>query len=320
MISRRLAPAVLVLAAQLASLHAADTVILLNAAAGDDNGVVAWGPGTRETRVGTSPLDIGNISNAVPHVASFAVDHPPALDDYVTWSAGNDKVELSYPERFTVPIKLWILCSNAGCTSPMDPAMKTSLDLCLVWANEHLRDERAGFSLESSGGAAWISDQTGATDPTLTSLRNFDTKRDCPKNLLKASSILSVDGAVNVFMVETVNGQSGLGDSCRTQDKVIIGCDVLCGTLLHEIGHNLSLGHNWTKAMGGKQNIMAKISDTREYFSEGQVFRIHFSDKSGLNTGLTKNPNPAEWPAPRNCNGSAKADCPPIDLLPWGTP
>jgi len=318
MLSRHIAVSALVIVAQFGSPRAADTVTLTNAA-GDENGVVAWGSRIQETGVGISPVDIGKISKGVTHIASCVVGHPPALDDSFTWTPGDDDAPLTYPEPFRVSIKLWVLCANAGCTSPMDPAVKTTLDACFVWANERLREERAGFSLEQSGGDAWISDETATTDSTLTSLRQFDTQRDCPKNLSKASRILSVDHALNVFMVESVDGETGDGNSCDTQDRAILGHDVSCGTFLHELGHNFSLGHVWT-GMGGEKNIMRKWSDTRELFTAGQVFRIAFSDTSGLNGTLTKNPNPTPWPASRNCDGSAKQNCPPIDLMLWGTP
>jgi hypothetical protein len=55
--------------------------------------------------------------------------------------------------------------------------------------------------------------------------------------------------------------------------------------MLHEIGHNLDLYHPDDPSLASffnATNLMWASSATRDYLSEGQTFRMHFSQESAL--------------------------------------
>jgi hypothetical protein len=290
-----------------------DSVKLANENVPEESGVIAWGnPGSLHA-IGVSPVPIGALSRGEANQAvAFTIDRPPALDSDVAWSGSNDIVPLVYPPLYEIPIRVWIVCADDPCTSPVPAATLTDLNKFLVWANERFHYEHVGIKL--IGDAEWISDQTGMTGSVPDLLRDFDTA-DCGK-LAAATTAMKKDGAFNIYMVRTVDTLYRKGDYCYTHDSAVVGSMALKGTILHEMGHDLSLGH-----MSAKTNLMCADSTKRKFLTEGQVFRMHFSSASGLNFELSSSlpPNPPANRTPRDCdtNTPVQLPCPAEDMRLW---
>jgi hypothetical protein len=138
------------------------------------------------------------------------------------------------------------------------------------------------------------------------------------------------DGAINIYMVRTVEDSNHKFDErngiqCSwSYDSVVVGRSAIWGTILHEIGHVFSLTHSdendWSDEVGGDKNIMNSYSRTRRSLTEGQVFRMNFSQDSGLNHGLSQVPSASlpDHRRPRDCRvDHPDPPCPEEQLMLW---
>jgi hypothetical protein len=88
-----------------------------------------------------------------------------------------------------------------------------------------------------------------------------------------------------MYVVDTVQVNSmyatGNGATCGASDFVALGSTADAGVMIHELGHTFSLLHIDSQGviMPGfdANNIMHSDSATRQYFTEGQLFRAHFT-------------------------------------------
>ncbi len=307
-----------------------DTVRLGNGVSGQDDGVIAWGrnPATGKdemlTKVGQSSVLFDSMDvGAANQLVSFTIDRPPALNASIGWTKGADDIQVDYPAAsYKIPIKFWILCADDTCSGV--PAWKKA-DLAgfLIWADERLRAERTGIELVPADGDDWISDQTGLTGDAADVLLRFHNDK-CEK-LGDATRSIKREGALNVYMVRSVDGRVRNGNSCGSDDMSVVGRNALWGTILHELGHDFSLEHtdgeSWYAAVGGKKNVMVKNSASRRFLTEGQVFRIHFAVQSGLNGSLASILPSTSLPnrTPRDCRNPSQTalPCPPAETVLW---
>jgi hypothetical protein len=331
-----------------------DTVTVANES-GNPNGVIIWGDEDRDGIVdwdrdvdhlefeGSGSIPVGGLSSdKLNQVVAFTVGRPPALKTGVTWGSGVDDVSLAYSPVYKIPIKFWILCAKDRCKDGISGNKRGHLAAFLLWANKRLRAERTGLELKAPDDGSYIVDLTGDTAPVLP--LNFRTgipedeqqqqaevPNDCPK-LEDPGFTPKTGGAFNVYMVESVDGEFDRGDSCWTDDSVVVGRDAIWGTILHELSHDLSLRHvdleDWVSQVGGTRNLMHSESTRRRYLTEGQVFRMHFSTHSGLNGHLAssrpqtpaQNQNQTQDQGPpRDCgnNPGANLTCPPEQTILW---
>jgi hypothetical protein len=133
----------------------------------------------------------------------------------------------------------------------------------------------------------------------------------------------SLDSAINIYVVSTVERYSTIGLECSTDKRkvILIGASLVWQTILHEIGHTLSLEHVPSPGVAWdgdpEENYMNHGSGAaRKYFTEGQIFRIHVNDRSAVNTLF----NPGH-PIAFSC-GSTDADaktyvCPELGKRIW---
>jgi hypothetical protein len=313
-----------VLAAGLIGSSTGDHVILQNTS-GNENGLLVWGAwgSTHLKQVDHTPnTDIHSFGNTkrnpsgANEVVAFTIGRPPATQSDVDWKDGATSVTLSYPDVYHLNLKIWVLCPDAICSNTLPEAKKTDLDAFLIWSNTRLEQERTGLALQKVG-PDLISDQT-ANEAKRTRFSNFVTpdagvtSNDCDSLGMLTDQMIE-SNAFNIYMVGTVDGEPGKGHVCVTADLrnpsniAIVGASALWGTMLHEIGHDLSLSHIDGISGFGQSNLMYSVSSTRQYLSEGQVFRIHFSCLSALNRGIFAGLPPR--PTLRDCDASDPTDC-----------
>ena len=135
-------------------------------------------------------------------------------------------------------------------------------------------------------------------------------------------AIHAVPGRINVYVVHSVNAPpatgTGAGTSCGRSDFVALGSTVIDGTFIHELGHSFSLIHTDGMSSFDATNFMHSISTTRLYFTEGQLFRAHFTpavpadQQSGSALNCVYNARPLQ--PTRDC---AKATCPVLEKRIW---
>ena len=105
---------------------------------------------------------------------------------------------------------------------------------------------------------------------------------------------------VNVYILSTVLGSNSMAHYFK---KTIDGHDVdfiVMGSvpgrtlLVHELGHAFGLEHSDSFPSFDRYNVMAERSDSRQYFTEGQIFRAHAKAESLL---YRKCQTSLRWPA-----------------------
>ncbi len=321
---RRLLP-IGILAAGLIGSTTEDHVVLQNTS-GNENGLLVWGEWgrTEMKQVQHTPdTDIHSFGNAKQNptganeVVAFTIGRPLATQSGVDWKDGATSVTLTYPDVYRLNLKIWVLCPDTICSNTLSADKRTDLDSFLIWSNARLEQERTGLVLQKAG-TDLISDQT-TNQIKRTRYHNFVTPdndvtpNDCSSLSMLTDQSMIESNAFNIYMVGTVDGEPGKGHVCVTADLAnpsniaIVGASALWGTILHELGHDLSLSHIDGMTGFGKSNLMYSDSATRKYLSEGQVFRIHFSCLSALNRGIFA--GLPQRPAPRNCDASVPSDC-----------
>jgi len=221
-------------------------------------------------------------------VVGFTYNRPPTLlTDYPLWTDGADSIPLRFRDTADVPLKFWIVDSG-GFANPT--LLKISFDLAYAWGI--WRSENLGFSPVSAG----IVD--ASANPAASHFDNFD----CSQRAALQAAIGATPGMINVYYVHQIGpappGMTVAGSVCNANivfdegsDFAVVSVSAPTSSLVHELGHDLSLQH--TGNVAGQlvlneafqdSNIMWQGSgDARLYFSEGQTFRANFNSASALN-------------------------------------
>jgi hypothetical protein len=122
---------------------------------------------------------------------------------------------------------------------------------------------------------------------------------------------------VHTIKVDAV-AESDFGQDCSDNNNkvAIVGATTNWFTILHEIGHMLALDDvRETASQWGSdpdENFMRHVSDSRKFFTEGQIFRMHFGWGSAINVFLNKHPSET-----RACDSSPALPCPKLNERVW---
>jgi hypothetical protein len=266
-----------------------------------------------------SAISVGTVDPAYGQVVAFRSDHAPAIQMPETWTPHPKTVTLDYPDLADVPLQIWVICADAAC-GPVTPEMRAALETFRSNANDLLTEERAGMRISQAGGpTGWISDETQNT--ALAVYHDFLRAQCSDLNTVVTMIGKKKTDAVNMYLVRTVDSAPSNGYRCPVQNLAVDGSSTYWTTKLHEVGHTMSL---LDAKIGEKpdENVMYSMpSDpaTRQYFSEGQIFRMHFDVDSSLNMvfGLRA-------PAVQRDCGRTNADaeaatppCPPLTTWVW---
>jgi hypothetical protein len=313
-------------AAVLLPAFAQDTAVLNS----QPNGLIVWGKyGLSDCRrefknqpttapIGTvGPKDL--ILCKAGEVVAFTAGKAPAWTA-ATFTSGSDIVNLAYPPEVPLKVKVWVLCADAACgAGPLSSAAKTNIMAKLAVANLLFHNQNAGIRLDLSD-PNLISDQLSNTaKKTL-----YEDFTDCNQFPGLVNGIID-KGSINLYLVRSVNGGFGRGQTCWLPNVAALGCGLDAGLIAHEIGHDHYLQHSeyFTELDDkGLKNIMNSLSNQREYLSEGEVFRMHFLKLSVLNRKATDYSTPLiQRPEARNCDpDSSLKPCAPIGTRLWDDP
>ena len=282
---------------------------------GYEAGFFVWGgaqsgqPPTTATGGCGVPVSLGVVeeaSNGGNQLAAFTKGMAPQLRPSVAWN-NNATVAVQFTDPKPVKVKFWVLYTASDCDIN---CMRNWVSGFLTWANELLSEERAGIKLEAADGTAVVRDETQNSNPTVKDYQWVSETKDCKENKLSSlKAVLHEAGALNLYLVKQVGSSTSNGTICilppPVRDMAFVARKAEYGTMLHEIGHLLGLQHSDYVAELGPTNVMYSYSSNRKYLTEGQVFWMHFADRSALpvlpgGAGALK----------RNCDSAVKPDKP----------
>jgi len=137
-----------------------------------------------------------------------------------------------------------------------------------------------------------------------------------------AADIGARPGRINVYLVGLVDGSTSRGNACAIGGGfVAIAAGSGAELLAHELGHDFGLEHiDDLMADFSPTNVMHSASNSRQYLTEGQIFRAHLRPNSAINQVFGLRPGLVT----RNCDrDTLTLDCPAIRKRLWadgGTP
>lgn len=252
---------------------------------------------------GASPINVGDLSLSTQsnEVTGFTNDRPPKYLS-TTWTSGSDTFNLDFRPVIGIPVTVWIV------KGPFAEQRQHAIEACIrtsaIWRNERMGVIFTPFQ---------IIDATGDPEaPAHYAFPNGDVGDSVWKPL--RDDIGFVPGQLNIYWVDTVNGGTGNGWS-NFGAQVVMGKNTGDELLSHEIGHAFSLTHVDTDTNFNTENIMHSASNTRQYATEGQLFRAHLNPSSILN-GLY-NARPGELTRTCGYSNTATFPCPSIQKRVW---
>jgi hypothetical protein len=232
-------------------------------------------------------------------VIAFSAHRPVAVQP-VTWStaAGDQSVNVPFAGEIQVAMTVWVV---AG---PYATTQQTALVLAQT-AQQVFDDERFGVRMATlevvdatanPKSAAWAAFSCGAGNVNVPALQ---------------SDIGARPGRINVYLVGLVDGSTSRGQACAVGGAfVTIAAGAGADLMAHELGHAFGLEHiDDLVADFDVTNVMHSASNTRQFLTEGQIFRAHLRPASAINATYAARP---ALPV-RDCDRDTPViDCPPI--------
>lgn len=295
------------LAAGLLAPGCADTIQIANGS-GSQAGVLVDGQdgggpfSDRGFLTGGASVAVGSL-DASPdgNEAVGFTNHRPPRYATTPWTGGTDSFTVDFRPKITVPVTVWIV------KGPFAQQRQHAIDACIqtsaIWDAERIG---IGFSQFQ------VIDATG--DPQAAAHFAFPNGDlgDVVWQPLR-DDIGFTAGRLNIYWVDTVNGSTTTGWS-NFGAQIAMGRNTGDELLVHEIGHALSLTHINALADFDQTNIMHNASNTREFISEGQLFRGHLDSDSMVNA--IYNARPGE--ITRDCSLNASTPlCPDVERRLW---
>ena len=250
----------------------------------------------------TTSIDVGTLTASAQNneVAAFTNGRPPKIIA-TPWTSGNDSFDANFASVITIPVTVWIV------RGPFADQRQHAIEACIrtsaIWQNERMGVIFSPFEIRDA-----------TTDPEAAShfaFPNGDVGDSVWAPL--RTDIGFVAGRLNIYWVDTVNGFSSSGWS-NFGNQIAMGKNTGDELLSHEIGHAYSLTHVDASANFNQENIMHSASSTRQFITEGQLFRAHLNPTSILNATYNARPGAPQ----RACAfGDATAQCPVIQKRLW---
>jgi hypothetical protein len=266
-----------ILLASLFLASCADLVQLTNTSEGEhglfvDGDYCSTGPDNDRRVVSNTPtVELGRMKDrgTTNGVVAFTRRRAVTVVSPESWDGCNGSVTLplQYQAEIPVPVTIWIV--RGSFFSQAFRAVDALVTTTSIW-----QTERMGVRF----GAIRIVDATA--DPDASRYAAFT----CANRFGLESDIGKDEGRINIYYVNTVDGGSSRGQACKIgSDFVALGSTTLDDLLSHEIGHDFGLFHVNGEATFDQTNIMHSASSTREYATEGQIYRAHLRPQSAIN-------------------------------------
>jgi hypothetical protein len=232
-------------------------------------------------------------------------EYRPAAYRTVLWLTlfGNQPVDIDLHDQVRVPMTFWVLstpfATNSSRADAFWFAMQTTYwpeRLGLMFTPYATRD-----ATTNARAASYRAFTCGNGNANMTGLRNdigFDA------------------GRINVYLVDSVDGSTSRGNACEIGGAfVAIAATAGVDLMSHEMGHNLALTHvDDLNASFDVTNVMHSASNSRQFMTEGQLFRAHLQPGSAINAVYGVRPGQVTRDCPRD---TSSRDCPAIQKRLW---
>jgi hypothetical protein len=251
---------------------------------------------TNGTSVGVGSLTSGTSNETV----GFTQNRPP---NYLStpWTAASDAFTDSFAPRIQVAVTVWIV--KGPFADQKAHAVEACIRTSAIWNAERMGLAFSQFQI--------IDATVDPEAPDHYAFPNGDGG-DVVWQPLR-DDIGFTAGRLNIYWVDTVSGSTTNGWS-NFGAQIAMGRNTGDELLSHEIGHAFSLEHTDAHANFDNTNIMDSTSNTREFVTEGQLFRAHLDPGSIINS--VYNARPGE--VTRDCGFSSGGTlCPLIDRRLW---
>jgi hypothetical protein len=267
-------------------------------------------------------MNVGSLTAALKRneVIGFTQGRGPGIRLMAPWSSMHDTVQLQFPPEIEIALTVWVI-------DPLFADRKAAVaNHCSIAVGAWL-SERMGVSFGTNG-CDDIRDVT--TVPGLSVDRGpRGAGFRCSSVSSLPSMVQPIAGRINIYIANKVipaggGGGSDWGDTCRP-DVIGLGVDASDGTFTHELGHAFSLSHidpvcgTTLLPQFDFNNFMACDSGTRQYFTEGQIFRSHvtpFVNPSQPGSALNVVYNARPTLLTRDCD-IAHDPCPALERRLW---
>ena len=261
--------------------------------AGNGNGQILFDVGSLQSA--TSP----NRNEAI----SFGNRRAPQRAA-MPWTNTDDDFTMSLGDEISVPVTVWIV------QGPFADQRSHAVDACIqtaaIWSAERMGIRFGEFEIRNA------TSDPDIDDAILNSVggdsRNWDDF---------SNDIGFINGRINVYWINTVEGATTTGWS-DFGGRIVMGRNTGDELLVHELGHGVSLRH--PASCGGSTtnfnntNVMWSCSSTRQFLTEGQVFRAHFNDTSSINNRYNARPGQST----ESCQSATNtAICPSLQRRLW---
>ena len=285
-------------------LAACGDAVQLNNTSGSENGLLVdgqfqTGATNDHTFAATgTKIGIGKIDASAGEVVAFTNFRPVAITTPVNWTNSDETATVNFANEMLIPVKVWIV--KGPFSTQRTRAINTCITTSGIWNSERMGVDFNPFEVVDA-----------TTNPNAANYLAFD----CTKRTGIETDIGKTAGRINIYWVDTVDGGTGRGQACNIgSDFVAIGSANGLELLSHELGHDFSLQHVDGQVTFDQTNIMHSASNTRQFITEGQLFRSHLNTTSALN--FVYNARPGQ--PTRNCgHAQADAQCPALNKRIW---
>lgn len=250
------------------------------------------------TSIGVGALSAAPQSN---EVVGFTNDRPPRYLS-TAWTSANETFNLGFSPEIGIPVTVWIV--KGPFAAQRQHAIEACIRTSAIWHNERMGVKFTPFN---------VIDATA--DPQASAhfaFPNGDVGDSVWKPL--RDDIGFVAGQLNIYWVDTVNGGTGTGWS-NFGAQVAMGKNTGDELLAHEIGHSYSLTHVDADTNFNAENIMHSASNSRQFATEGQLFRAHLNPTSILN--IVYNARPGQLTRTCSYSNTATPPCPAVQKRMW---
>ncbi len=290
----------------LASIACNDSVQLTNNSTSENGLLVDGRDGTgnfndKKFISAAATIDVVSIdaSAASNEVIAFTNHRPPAIVQNVPWTSSFEQIAVPYANKMKLAVKVWIL------HGPFNTTKTTAINACIttsnIWNSERMGLDFSTFEIIDATG-----DAQAATYLDFTCTQQAGIKTD----------IGFTAGRINIYYVRTVDGGADRGQACQIgSDFVAMASGSGSELMSHELGHCFSLQHVDGDSNFDQTNIMHPASNTRQFVTEGQLFRAHLRTNSAINFVYAARPAlPTRDCAHSNLSSDA---CPAIQKRIW---
>jgi len=257
---------------------------------------------------GTIPVNVGRLRSATApnrnEAIAFGENRAPTRDAMPWTPGGGDSFPLPLGARLSVPVTVWIV--QGPFDTQRDHAIEACIQTSAIWD-----DERIGIRFSSFE----VKDATN--DPDIDNALLNSTGGD-NRDWDDFSDNIGFDaGRVNIYWINTVEGSTTTGWS-DFGARIVMGRNTGDELLAHELGHAFNLLHpvgcGGSTAQFDPTNVMWQCSNSRQFLSEGQIFRSHFNPGSSVNAVYGARPGQPTAP----CLSAAETpECPALDRRLW---